>query len=373
MLNVDFSSALDHYFSPKKKSPKHGSSPNKKIGASPKRIQRALDFEEECDSSEESVKTVVPTKNLKCNLELLSLCFQNIDQCAPVSEWIKHYNNWTGLTEGFNLLIYGVGSKRELLEHFGQHALAEFNHVICDGFDPRVNVRSIFDYVVLQFALESTLIRKESLRDWALRIEKEVDEKSLTFYILLNNIDGRALRDPIQQEALSILARSNHVHLIATIDHVNGTMLWDQKTRDSFNWLLVPFSTMRVCGGEMLAGESKILGLDIKQSGWSHNMASLEVFWQATTQNSRKILQQLAIHAGSTKDKKSEEGSTSLMLPDFCKILRIEFATTSEPVLRQQLTEFIDHQLIHIDRDGCIQLTVDRNLVASFLDSKLND
>uniref|UniRef100_A0A915DZL4 Coatomer subunit zeta n=1 Tax=Ditylenchus dipsaci TaxID=166011 RepID=A0A915DZL4_9BILA len=158
-------------------------------------------------------------------------------------------------------------------------------------------------------SLESTLIRKESLRDWALRIEKEVDEKSLTFYILLNNIDGRALRDPIQQKLspflLSFKSRSFNCHnRSCERDYALGSVF---RNLYSFNWpgtFLDNESLWRRNVSRRI--ENPWVGY--QASGWSHNMASLEVFWQATTQNSRKILQQLAIHAGSTKTRRVKRG-----------------------------------------------------------------
>lgn len=50
------------------------------------------------------------------------------------------------------------------------------------------------------------------------------------------------------------------------------------------------------------------------------------------------------------------------------KNFRAEFATPNETVLRQQLVEFCDHNLINLSRDGSIKLCVDQNLLIQFLE-----
>jgi len=47
-------------------------------------------------------------------------------------------------------------------------------------------------------------------------------------FILINHIDSPQLRSRQQQEALSILVRSKRIRLIASVDHVNAALLWDQ-------------------------------------------------------------------------------------------------------------------------------------------------
>lgn len=91
------------------------------------------------------------------------------------------------------------------------------------------------------------------------------------------------------------------------------------KVRDRFNWLFVPVSTYRTHGNKLLNFELKSLGLNSKQGSRSHTFASLSVVWQASTEKSRIILQQLAIHAGSYNANDDVE---PLTLPIFCKILK---------------------------------------------------
>jgi hypothetical protein len=89
--------------------------------------------------------------------------------------------------------------------------------------------------------------------------------------------------------------------------------------RDTFSWLNFPISTLHCYGEEVLAGAGKVLGLKSKVNARSHTMESLDMFWEATTSNMRKILEQLAIHAPLQSEKNKRD---PLGFPRFCQILK---------------------------------------------------
>jgi origin recognition complex subunit 2 len=55
-------------------------------------------------------------------------------------------------------------------------------------------------------------------------------------YLVVNNIDGVALRTPEAQATLADLAATGVVRLVASVDHVNAPLLWDKKLLARFNW-----------------------------------------------------------------------------------------------------------------------------------------
>lgn len=77
--------------------------------------------------------------------------------------------------------------------------------------------------------------------------------------------------------------------------------------------------TYRTYGNTLLNFELKSLGLNIKQGGRAHTFASLSVVWQASTEKSRKVLQQLAILADIHNAKENVE---PLTLSKLCNILK---------------------------------------------------
>lgn len=47
------------------------------------------------------------------------------------------------LSNGFNLLLYGVGSKRRLIEEFRTAILEDFSHVVVNGYFPSLTLKSV--------------------------------------------------------------------------------------------------------------------------------------------------------------------------------------------------------------------------------------
>ena len=61
-------------------------------------------------------------------------------------------------------------------------------------------------------------------------------------YLLIHNIDGPGFRTQAVQTAFSYIAASDRVHMVATVDHINAPLQWDQVLTHRFNWVS-PFHT----------------------------------------------------------------------------------------------------------------------------------
>ncbi|PIO63114.1 hypothetical protein TELCIR_15301 [Teladorsagia circumcincta] len=67
--------------------------------------------------------------------------------------------------------------------------------------------------------------RRRSLVEWAKHIASTMERNKQQLIILLNNIDGPNLRDPSEQSVLAALVESHAVLMVATVDHINATLL----------------------------------------------------------------------------------------------------------------------------------------------------
>lgn len=63
---------------------------------------------------------------------------------------------------------------------------------------------------------------------------------------------------------------------------------------NAFNFLYLNVNTMFAYKEEILAGDSRLLRLNVKTSGHAHTHASLDVVWASLTFNSRMILYKMA-------------------------------------------------------------------------------
>nr|KAJ3422558.1 Origin recognition complex subunit 2 [Polyrhizophydium stewartii] len=141
------------------------------------------------------------------------------------------------LDAGFNLLFYGLGSKRALVQEFAQVALADDPLVIINGFFPAVSLKSILCAILSgvlghtgPLGAPQTMLTR--ILDYFAGPGRTVERMTL----VVHNIDGASLRNEKTQSALSRLADCPHIRLVATIDHINANLLWNSALMARFNW-----------------------------------------------------------------------------------------------------------------------------------------
>ena len=72
----------------------------------------------------------------KCSSKAMRIILTptNYDPLAVVSLYFSN---------GFNILLYGLGSKRNLIEDFRTTMLKDFSHVVVNGYFPSLTVKHV--------------------------------------------------------------------------------------------------------------------------------------------------------------------------------------------------------------------------------------
>ncbi|VDM78736.1 unnamed protein product, partial [Strongylus vulgaris] len=135
-----------------------------------------------------------------------------------------------------------------------------------------------------------------------------------------------------------MLAENPAILLVATIDHINATLLWTSVLLDSFQWVYCHADTFAFSTEELLAGHSSLLGLNPKNTHSAHSLSSLDVLWQSLATNSRSIFRLFYAMFFSTNEPVS--------FWDLFSAAKDEFLVSSDTALRQQLVEFSDHRVL---------------------------
>lgn len=135
----------------------------------------------------------------------------NYQSCYP--KWIAI------LREGFNILLYGLGSKRKLLQHFHSTILSNENVLVVNGFFPSLTIKDILDDISEILELGSSRTPNDLLDLIEEKMLESSDECHL--FLLIHNIDGVMLRNSKAQTILSRLATFDKIHLVCSIDHIN--------------------------------------------------------------------------------------------------------------------------------------------------------
>ena len=260
----------------------------------------------------------------------------------------EKYLNWLiELKSGFNLLFYGVGSKKSVLEDFGKLFCCRDPQAITlrvNGFMDDLLMKQFMEKLVevIINKTEKTAIRND--RDPVKRaenvvryLEEEGVQRNLRyryFYLIVHNITGKALRKKKIQRALSVLANCRFIHLIASIDHIHGMLMWDRNDLSSFHWIYHDITTFKHYFAEMELeqGETIKLSNNSTNHGLEHIMSSL-------TPIHRDIIQILAEH---------QVANDGVGLPQVTWYEQCEnnMLVSNDLKFKQYITEFIDHNVI---------------------------
>jgi len=149
------------------------------------------------------------------------------------------------LEEGFNLIFYGFGSKRRLLNRFVTERLSKSGHcVVINGHFPQMSIREIFSRIEDTLSIPQDIpvplsattpldravhrIYSYFLPPSALPTGKRKSQPSATapLFIIIHKIDSPALRTPRSLSILSLLASSPRIRLIASFDHLHTPLLF---------------------------------------------------------------------------------------------------------------------------------------------------
>ncbi|XP_058043587.1 origin recognition complex subunit 2 [Ahaetulla prasina] len=268
---------------------------------------------------------------------------------------------------GFNIVLYGLGSKRDLLENFRISLLQDSVHLVVNGFFPNITIKSILNSITEEVLNHMGTFRSpQDQVDFILKSFKE--DVSSELYLLIHNLDSKMLRGDKNQQILGQLSSLSNVYLIASIDHINAPLMWDQAKQSMYNWLWYETTTFSPYAEET-AYENSLL---VQHSG-SLALSSLTHVLCSLTSNARGIFRLLVEYQLENKDNPSYLG---LSFQDLYQRCREAFLVNSDLTLRAQLTEFRDHKLIRTKRgaDGVeyLLIPVDAGILADFL-QKDND
>ena len=283
--------------------------------------------------------------------------------CALYKDHQKLYNYWNLLmSNDFNIILHGVGSKRQLIEEYRNHSLRGEAQVV-------INAHSITLHQLL-VTLDDILQQKHGgftshVEHCQYICQAFMDGKGpQRLFIVVHGIDG--LRNETGQQCLALLARSPVVHMLASTDHVNGCLLWDQTMLRHFNWVWFDCTTFRDYHDDQITNYTQ----QHMPDDTMHTLDSVNLVINTLTSNAQKIFELIA-------RQQLNQSQSTITFQECYHRCRERFLVSSEQALTAQLTEYKDHKLITMSRskDGNqeIRITLDNDLLKQFLDQHQSD
>mmetsp|Transcript_28710 Transcript_28710/g.47070 ORF Transcript_28710/g.47070 Transcript_28710/m.47070 type:complete len:400 (-) Transcript_28710:69-1268(-) len=267
----------------------------------------------------------------------------------------EKYQRWlTELKSGFNLLFYGVGSKKFVLDDFGKSYCSHDPHGVVirvNGYLEELTLKQIMD------GLHNVIIdvdkKKKSKKNCIASSSKDVTHRAVNmvqyleeniaelqyryYYLIVHNICGHVLRKSNVQRVFSILANCKYIHLIASMDHIHSLLLWDREKLSLFHWIYHELTTYRHYFEEMEFERDMTIQLTNNSTnhGLKHIMCSF-------TPQHRDIIQLLA-------QAQCDEGVEGLSRTEWYEKCEENLLCHSTTQFDNYIAEFIDHNVIELD------------------------
>ncbi|KAG0359614.1 Origin recognition complex subunit 2 [Podila minutissima] len=279
------------------------------------------------------------------------------------------------LVSGFNLLIYGYGSKRQLLTKFATTVLTDAPLIIVNGYFPTLNLKDILDKILstaLQYSGPAGTLQEQIAFIHA--YFKQPDRAVQKIYLLVHNIDGSGLRSEKAQTALSLLASCPQIHMVASIDHINANILWDTVKAARFQWCWHELTTFK----SYLAETSFENSIMVRQG--ELGARGIQFVLASLTSNGKGLFRVLAEHqiqneressGGSGENKNQAE--MGMAYNALFKKCQENFLVSNAVTFRTQLTEFRDHRIVQSKKgaDGVeiLYIPLSANVLEGILDN----
>ncbi|PAV89617.1 hypothetical protein WR25_19658 [Diploscapter pachys] len=321
----------------------------------------------EIAQNEDKEKENLPACDLQSLREFLAAQENSKAHKKTLEDYTRLFPKWTVfLAKKFNLLLYGIGSKREILAQFYDY-LSKYSAMQIDGSHPTANANALLTSINEFMKLKNPCNRR-SLPDWAASIVRHIDSSHKQLLLFVHNIDAENFRSEVCQSVFSALGSKNAVRIIASANHINAMSIWNTSQLSALNWIPVEVSTWQVSLKDIENCDSSFLGFDKRNNKMTHSLTSLDIFWKSLAVNSRSIFRLFfAMHFTN--------GQTNpVSFWDLFNAAKDEFLVSTDTALRTQLVEFKDHCIIRMSRseDGSDILhgILDRQLVDDFLTEK---
>ncbi|KAN0079915.1 Origin recognition complex, subunit 2 [Tylopilus felleus] len=159
-----------------------------------------------------------------------------IANAQPKTRWSGHHDTRTSfrryaheLDQGFNLVFYGFGSKRSVINDFASKELARRGHVIVvNGYNPNTALKDVLASIerVPGLANAASTGADAQVRRIYSFFSASDAPRTRRLYLIVHNIDAPPMRAQKMRNVLSLLALSPNIHLVASVDRLGAPLLW---------------------------------------------------------------------------------------------------------------------------------------------------
>lgn len=316
------------------------------------------------------------------------------DRHEPEKEFLlelhsRAYDQWIfELEKGFNICLYGYGSKRAITNEFTarmyRHFLGQAPYkgtkktpkiVVINGYAPGLTLKDILTTIASTAIPKSVKLPNQltSLLSYILDHLSQ-DPPPHPLLIVINSIDSANLRKSPNPAILASLAAHPAISLLCTADTPNFPLLWDVGLKAQYRFLFHDSTTFAPYSVEIDAVETvnELLGRSGRRIGGRDGVGFV---LRSLPEHARALFriivtEQLALlymddgeqaededlittpTSKKSAPRAASEGTQGVEYRTLYHKARDEFVCTSEVAFRTLLKEFHDHQMIESKKDS---------------------
>ncbi|KAF2999304.1 Origin recognition complex subunit 2 [Curvularia kusanoi] len=317
------------------------------------------------------------------------------DRHEPEKEFLlelhsRAFDQWVfELEEGFNICLYGYGSKRMITEEFAAHTYRHLSKsppykgskktpkiAVINGYAAGTTLKELLTTVASTFMPASVKLPNQPTVLLDLILERlSSNPPPHPVPIILNSIDSPYLRKSPTPSMLARLAAHPSISLLCTADSPNFPLLWDVGLKTQYKFLFHDATTFASYDAEIDVVETvnELLGRSGRRVGGRDGVGFV---LRSLPENARSlyrilVMEQLALDimeqgldnddevAATPKNKKIGEAKAAAPEANQGVEYRVlyhkavqEFVCSSEVGFRTLLKEFHDHQMIESRKDA---------------------
>lgn len=301
----------------------------------------------------------------------------------------RAYDQWIlELEEGFNICLYGYGSKRGITEKFTHRLYTHLSEqapykgtkkapkiVVINGYSVGITLKDVLTTIASACIPATTKMPNQvtSLLDFLLD-HLTTDPPAHPVPVILNSIDSSYLRKSPTPAFLARLAAHPSISLVCTADTPNFPLLWDVGLKTQYKFLFHDATTFAPYTAEIDAVESvnELLGRSGRRVGGRDGVGFV---LRSLPENARSlfrilVMEQLALSMMENGIANEDEELQATPKSKTTKLVQPveatqgveyrvlyhkavgEFVCSSEVGFRTLLKEFHDHQMIESRKDG---------------------
>lgn len=300
----------------------------------------------------------------------------------------RSYEHWKfELDQGFNLCLFGWGSKRSLLLEFAEYLAAEDAEekiIVMNGYNPALTLRDVLNTIasVIPGLVNPSLKLGAQPAEMLQTILKTLSQTDLPkpLKLLVHCIDATVMRRPQFQSTLARLAASNRIQIIASADTRTFPIMWDATLSTQFNWLFHDTTTFKpfdleISGGSGAAGVVDDVNALFGRTGRKlQGREGVMYVLRSLTENARNLYALLIAELLSMDDmddamefdnedtdqdeligRRGQATASARAGIDFRTLYQkaaSQFIATNEPTFRALLREFYDHEMLVSRKDA---------------------